>query len=333
MHEIRPEASSCSDVMDLTPHAKSSLSLSLFPSRLSLLHCAHVYPINDNTISASPCNRWTTASLTLIHPTSIREELIGMLERWLPATVLHMKALHHLINESRQSKIRQRGSAASGDRADVSPAHFSHVTCMRSWPWGGVRVRCTQCLPILCCFHTVTCFGNDYSLLYPHFSAGVPPSRFLFSLSLNSFIIACLWKMSVPLPVVVVVFCCLAGRGLEGRLFGWDGAPCFCQACSLTQRFSRHVSFWNGYARCQMKRRDKLSKATTLHALKWRQMVYWWCVSHVDMHMNTLEVWGQAVTDKKKPERCPGMRTISYYSSRSGTASFEEMTNNSKIQN
>lgn len=51
------------------------------PNHLPLLHCVCACPLNDNMLSASPLNRWTAASLTLIHPTSIKKELIGMLKR------------------------------------------------------------------------------------------------------------------------------------------------------------------------------------------------------------------------------------------------------------
>lgn len=74
--------------------------------------CVYACPLNDNILSAPPLNRWTAASLTLIHPTSIKKELIGMLKRWLPANVVHTKALC-LINDTRQGKICQQQSPMS----------------------------------------------------------------------------------------------------------------------------------------------------------------------------------------------------------------------------
>lgn len=128
---------------------------------------------------------------------------------------------------------------------------FRQLISLTSRSWGvdlegAVGLRSTRSLPILCRFSTVTRFSNDNLLFFP--SCWFLTVYFILFISQQLH-----YLLTPPRPVrdecpasrCCFCVCCLATRGLEGRFFGCERAPCFCQACSLTQRFSRHVSSWN----------------------------------------------------------------------------------------
>ncbi len=108
--------------------------------------------------------------------------------------------------------------------------------------------------------------------------------------------------------------------GLKGHLFGWDRAPCFCQACLLTQRLSCHVSSWN---RCRLPPDEKLGHAAfkkqVQHAHcyedKWVIGIVW----HISMHSDTVQ------RARSNNPRKVSTAVIRNYSSRSGTVIFTEI--------